>query len=76
MCRETIQWSQISIKVMEISSEHTECERDTTACKDKWAILLVDYKKIYDHHKGTGTSSYWSMSGLERGLVHLPQNFL
>jgi hypothetical protein len=71
MCRETIQWSQISIKVMEISSEHTECERDTTACKDKWAILLVDYKKIYDHHKGTGTSSYWSMSGPECGLLHL-----
>lgn len=76
MRREATQWSEISAKVMEICGEHAECKRHKRSCKEKWGTLLVDYKKIFDHHKGTGTSSYWDMTILERVSLHLPRNFL
>lgn len=76
MRRETTQWNQISSKVMEICGEDAECERNEHACKAKWFTLLMDYKKIYDHHKGTGTNSYWDMSWPERTKLHLPRNLL
>lgn len=62
-----------SSKIMEICSEHVECKWDVHACKEKWSTLLVNYKKIYDHHKGTSTSSHWDMSGPEIAKLHLPR---
>ena len=75
MRRKNTQWSQISARVMEICGELVECNRDSSACKDKWGTLLVDYKKIFDCHKASGTNSYWTMSSQERIELHLPRNF-
>jgi hypothetical protein len=59
MQRENTQWTQISAKVMEIlSNQQAECVCDASAYKEKWGTLVVEYKKIYDHHKGIGTCSY------------------
>lgn len=77
MRRENTQWRSIADRVMEICGQLAECYRDSAACKDKWATLLVDYKKIHDYHNGTGTNEdYWSMSSPERAAKNLPRNFL
>jgi len=75
MRRENTEWSQISARVMEICGELSECNRDSSPCKDKWGKLLVDYKKIFDCHKASGTNSYWTMSSQEHSELHLLQNF-
>lgn len=41
---------------------------------NKWNSLLVEYKKINDHHESTGTrSSYFSMNPQEKEQYSLPK---
>ena len=72
MRRENTQWSQISAWVIEICGKLIECNRDSSACKDKWSTLLVDYKKVFDCHKASGSSSYWTMSSQQHIELQLP----
>ena len=78
MQREGTQWNSISSRVMQILGERSICNRDGPSCKDKWGILIADYKRIYDFHKGTGINEekYWSMSVPERIEENLPRHFL
>ena len=78
MQREGTQWNSISLRVMQILGERSIYYRDGPSCKDKWGILIADYKRIHDFHKGTGINEekYWSMGVPERIEENMPRHFL
>jgi hypothetical protein len=51
---EVTKWNRISEKIM--ASGFFTHFRDGIACKDKWHLILPDYRKVVDYHARTGIS--------------------
>jgi hypothetical protein len=45
-------------------------------CKDKWNGINLDFKKLFDYHKGTEHHTlYWELTTNECDNSHLPCSF-
>jgi hypothetical protein len=75
MSSEMTKWDRIALSVN--AAPGIVCYRSAEACKYKWQVLLPDYKRVADLHKGTGTNSllYFELTSAERREKTLPKNF-
>ena len=70
----TQKWEKIAIAVSK--ARFSIHERGASACKDKWQILMADFKKINDYKAVTGsTEDYFHMFAKRRKELTLPTNF-
>jgi len=75
MHSEVTKWTRISGKIMAAGfSSHFQ---DGTACKGKWHLMLLDYRKIADYHARTRINSkdYWMLTNNEYVAEKLPKSF-
>jgi hypothetical protein len=51
-------------------SQHTT---NDLACKEKWGLIIGDFKKVVDYMLGTShNQEYWTLSPQEKVVFHLP----
>ena len=67
-------WQKVSQSVM--ASGNVVHMRSGAACKNKWAPIYGELKRIHDHMNATrNNEEYWNMSPIERHTLRLPKNF-
>jgi hypothetical protein len=72
---ETTHWQRVSISVIRVG--FSPVVHDGGACKKKWNLLALDYKRISNLHKRTRTNklAYWTMFGAKKRDQRLPKAF-
>lgn len=68
-------WERISINVMR--SSVCTSPRDGGVCKNKWNLVMQEFKRIVDFHARSGNNelSYWTLTPQRRKSENLPRVF-